>query len=278
MPGVDEIYSIARRVLLDALQSLGVHRDAVILVGAQAVYLRVGEAELAVAPYTTDGDLAINPALLTETPPLEKALARAGFYPKTTDSVGIWISLQRTTGNPRTEFAVDFLVPSSVSPGTGRRAAGLSGHDRRAARIVRGIEGALVDADFMRLAALEHEDQRAFSIRIAGPAALLVAKVHKIHDRQDTTRQTDKDALDVLRLLRGTSTEEMANRFHYLLADDLSQEVSNEATELLSELFASRQGHGIGMVKRAVGTLADPDEIATSCRVLTVDLLQSLGH
>ncbi len=52
---MDELYVVARRVLLDALDALGTHRDAVVLVGAQAVYLRVGEADIAVAPYTTDG-------------------------------------------------------------------------------------------------------------------------------------------------------------------------------------------------------------------------------
>jgi hypothetical protein len=46
----DELYLIARRVLLDALDALGEHRDAIVLVGAQAVYLRVGDADLALAP------------------------------------------------------------------------------------------------------------------------------------------------------------------------------------------------------------------------------------
>jgi hypothetical protein len=63
---VDELYIVARRVLLDALDALGTHRGAIILVGAQAIYLRVGEADLAVAPFTTDGDLAIDPAVLAE--------------------------------------------------------------------------------------------------------------------------------------------------------------------------------------------------------------------
>jgi len=56
----DPLYVAARRVLLDALQALGEQRNAVVLVGAQAIYLRVGEAdfEVTVAPYTTDADLA----------------------------------------------------------------------------------------------------------------------------------------------------------------------------------------------------------------------------
>jgi hypothetical protein len=46
-------YVLARAVLLDALDALGPHRDAVVLVDAQAVYLHAGEAELATAPMTT---------------------------------------------------------------------------------------------------------------------------------------------------------------------------------------------------------------------------------
>ena len=66
-------------VLLDALEALGEHREALVLVGAQAIYLRVGEADLAVASYTTDGDLAIDPRILVEVPPLEQKLSEAGF-------------------------------------------------------------------------------------------------------------------------------------------------------------------------------------------------------
>ena len=50
---MDELYVVARRVLLDALDALGTHREAVVVVGAQAIYLRVGEADLAVAAFTT---------------------------------------------------------------------------------------------------------------------------------------------------------------------------------------------------------------------------------
>jgi len=45
---VDELYVIARRVLLDALDALGKHRAATILVGAQAIYLHTGDADLGV--------------------------------------------------------------------------------------------------------------------------------------------------------------------------------------------------------------------------------------
>ncbi len=57
----DAEYVAARRVLLDALEALGPHRKAVVLVGAQAIYHRVGAGNLLVAEFTTDGDLALNP-------------------------------------------------------------------------------------------------------------------------------------------------------------------------------------------------------------------------
>ncbi len=150
------LYVVARSVLLDALGALGAHRDAITLVGAQAVYLRVGEADIAVAAYTTDGDLALDPQRLAEIPPLERALGEAGFNPgKAGSSVGIAITTRATQADPHTQVAVDLLVPATVAPGGGRRAARLSGHDARAARIVAGLEGALVDAEVMTIASLE---------------------------------------------------------------------------------------------------------------------------
>ncbi len=46
MPGEsvppDPLYALARAVLLDVLEALGDQRDAVVLVGAQAIYLHTG--------------------------------------------------------------------------------------------------------------------------------------------------------------------------------------------------------------------------------------------
>lgn len=276
MSELDELYLLARRVLLDALDALGTHRDAVVLVGAQAVYLRVGAGDLAVAPFTTDGDLAIDPALLSEIPPLEQALMKAGFSPRSKDSVGVWITKRKTSQRVDTEIAVDLLVPASGSPSSGRRAARLIGHDVRAARIVRGLDGAIVDADVMTLDALDENNSRAFDVRVAGPAALLVAKAHKINERQGTNRLSDKDALDVLRLLQGTETDELATRFAKLFADKRSAESAKVGRDLLASLFARRASLGIEMAIRSAGALANPDEITASCEALVGDLLVAL--
>lgn len=276
MSEVEELYVLARRVLLDALDALGSHRHAVVLVGAQAVYLRVGEADLAVAPFTTDGDLAIDPSLLAEVPPLEQALMDAGFFPKTRDSVGIWITKRPTSQRGDTEVAVDLLVPASLSPGTGRRAARLPGHGSRVARIVRGLEGAIVDLDVMSLGTLDPKDPRVLDVRVAGPAALLVAKVHKIGDRQGTARESDKDALDVLRLLRGTETIDLAARYRKLLADARSVQAATAAGALLRDQFGTRRSIGVEMAIRSAGLLAHANEIAASCEALTGDLIEAL--
>lgn len=64
---MDKIYVQSRHAFLDALGALGANRKAAVLVGAQAVYLHAGETTVAVAPYTTDGDILLDRiALLAE--------------------------------------------------------------------------------------------------------------------------------------------------------------------------------------------------------------------
>lgn len=271
-----ELTLLARQVLLDAIEALGAHRDAIVLVGAQAVYLHVGDADLAVAPYTTDGDLVLDPAALGEIPPLERALLDAGFLPKKADSVGIWITYRPSSHSRKTEVAIDLLVPEGVSPGKGRRAARLAGHDARAARKVVGLEGALVDNDRMKLGALAEGDDRVFEVRVAGPAALLVAKLLKIRDRRETARLSDKDALDLVRILRGVETADLGKRMRRLLLDPRSETVAREALHLLESLFGRRTAEGIEMAIRSTGGMVDADELAVSCELLVRDLLDAL--
>jgi hypothetical protein len=273
---VDELYILARQVLLDALEALGSHRDAVVLVGAQAVYLHVGSAGIAVAPFTTDGDLAIDPGLLAEAPPVEQALAEAGFWHHKKDSVGAWVTHRATERDPQTVVCVDLLVPATVSPGKGRRAARLKGHDPRLARKVDGLEGALVDQDRVTLGALSEDDKRVFDVNVAGPAALLVAKLIKIDDRRDSPRESDKDALDVARLLRGVDTSDLARRMNRLLAEERSSKVAGRSFGLLESLFAHRSAGGIEMAIRSTGGLMDPDELAVSCELLARGLLEEI--
>jgi len=273
---VDELYVIARRVLLDALDALGEHRDATILVGAQAIYLHTGDADLGVAEYTTDADLALDPTLLAEIPPLEQALEGAGFY-GSTSAVGIWKTRRRTSASLDIDVQVDLLVPTTVSPGTGRRAARLPGHGVSAARKVDGLEGVLVDVAEHDIASLEPtEDPRIVRAKVAGPGALLVAKMFKIHERRGSARANDKDALDVLRILQGIATEDLARRLTSILGDGRSATTGERAVELFAELFGNRGGEGAVMAARAAQPVMDADQVRLTCEVLAGDLLEVL--
>lgn len=177
---IDPRYVAARRVLLDALCALAPHGTAVIVVGAQAVYLRTGPSGIAVAPYTTDGDLALDPTLLDDEPALGESMRRAGFT--LSDEPGIWDAIARIDGED-VIIALDLIVPEAVAAGGGRRGARLGPHGNRAARRAVGLEAALVDHGSMTISALDPTDQRRVTVEVAGVAALMVAKAHKIHDR-----------------------------------------------------------------------------------------------
>lgn len=275
MPGdLDPLYVAARSVLLDALKAIEPHLNALVLVGAQAVYLHTGDADLAVAPYTTDGDLAIDPARLEPEPLLELSMDQAGFK-LLKGAVGIWQLSVDVKGIRRT-IVVDLLVPASLG-GEGRRAARIPPHARMTARKVAGLEGALVDRELRTIRALDLKDTRQFELMVAGPSALIVAKAHKIMDREmEYDRRSDKDALDVYRLLRAIATEDLTDRFRRLLSDPLSQKTTDRAIMQLPYLFGRINAPGTQMAVRAAHPLENSETLAASLVALTEDLLRTL--
>ena len=275
MPGApDPEYVLARKVLLDALEGLGEQRGAVVIVGAQAIYLHTGDAELAVAPYTTDGDVVIDPSRLRNDPKLAEALNGAGFSADT-QHVGTWIMRRPLEGRP-VEVKIDLMVPEAVG-GPGRRGAHLGIHGNRTARKARGLEATLVDQQQRTIESLEDKDDRAFDVAVAGPAALVVAKLHKIAERVDTPgRREDKDALDILRLLQAVPTEVIADGVRALLEEEISAEVTEEALSFLRDLFTEPSRPGCQMAARAAAPLEPEDTIAASCAFLSQDLLQAI--
>ena len=269
MPGEpDPLYVLARRALLDAADALEPHLDAVVLVGAQAVYLHAGEADLLDegAPYTTDADLAVRPSELAKSPLLGELMTRHGFT--LCEHPGSWVS---GDGVP-----IDLMVPEALA-GPGSRGARLGPHGKRVARRAKGLEAALIDRQQMQVRALDTSDTRRVVMNVAGPGALVVAKLHKITERSDSPdRLRDKDAHDVLRLLRATDTADLALRLNRLRSNDLSGEVTMEAIGHLAPLFGSIDADGVAMAVRAVGPNADPDTTRASLTTLASDLLSAL--
>jgi hypothetical protein len=221
MTDLDPRYVAARQILLDALLALQPHLHAVIVVGAHEVYLRVGDAGIAIAPFTTDADLALEPKILADRPELERLLREAGFE-REENKPGAWIATTTIAGR-EVSVPVDLMVPDAAAPPGSRRAVDLPGHDRMATRRAIGLEASLVDNDLQLIAALDPDDHRTVTVRVAGPTALIVAKLHKLHDRvDDEKRLADKDAGDVYRLMQSTDTSVFLATMGMLLADPLA--------------------------------------------------------
>ena len=268
---VDGNYIRARSGLLDALAALGPLREATVLVGAQAVYeyVRDQAGDFGVPPFTLDADLALIPELLVDDPKIIDAMGSAGYT--AADQPGIY---RRDNG-----VQVDLLVPETVG-GAGRRGARLGVHGNRAARQVRGLEGALVSRRPVIISALAPGDQRTYEISVAGPAALLVAKIHKLAERSDANdvrRVSNKDAFDIFRLLRAVDTAELTAEIRLLEGEVISATVAAEAIVRFCELFGTATGTGTLLVAEHVAGIENRDVIVASSVALSKELIERLG-
>jgi hypothetical protein len=274
---------VARRVLLDALEALGPHRDALIVAGAQAIYLQAGAGRLPISDYTTDGDLALDPAKLPDAPLLSSVMEEAGFTLAQPDGVaepGIWTK-QAIVNGVATEVPVDLIVPSGVAPRAGRRGARLTPHGSRAARKAVGLEGALLDNQLMRIGSLEELDRRAFPVRVAGKAALFVSKLHKLADRadeEDAKRLFNKDASDVVQIMRSVLPRELAETLVVLRADPIAGPPTEAAMTYLQDLFGNRAALGISMAADALRRAVPEERIRTICLAYVAELERALGE
>lgn len=281
---ISEEYVVARRTLLDALEALERHRDALVLVGAQAVYLHTGAATFAVAESTTDGDVAIDPRVLASDPEISAAMTKARFFLDERDGeklVGVWASL-RVIGGVPAKVTVDLLVPDALGGG-GRRGARVPPHSKGSMMKVHGLEAALVDNSVMSIRALEEGDPREFLMKVAGPAALLISKTIKLYERIEAgatargsrDRIKPKDALDVLRLLQAMPSGSLADDLARMRDDGIAGAVTREAIGRLPELF----GHprSIGSALAAEAAAPEPaDVIAASSAALCQQLVEAL--
>ncbi|MEX0753945.1 MAG: hypothetical protein WD556_02355 [Actinomycetota bacterium] len=279
----DPAYVGARRVLLDALAALAPQAHAVIVAGAQAIYLRTGggEVAIAVAPFTTDGDLALDPSQLEDAPDLEAIMSEAGFELLSQEAghvePGTWIARTTVDGIQFT-VPIDLIVPEGVAAGRGRRGARLGVHGKRAARRAVGLEAALVDHAPMTISALEAGDDRSAATNVAGVAALFVAKLHKLHDRvasESEHRREDKDAGDVIRLMQATSADEVGSTLARLCRHEIAGPVSKVALAYLDELFGRRGRVGIQMAARALRLGMPEDRVEALSVAYTAALLTS---
>lgn len=264
-------YVVARRTLLDVLEALKDHIDAIVLVGAQAVYQFTGDSDLPIAEFTTDADLSINPQLLAPNPLLMQAMHDANFTQLQDQQR--WISASGVF--------VDLMVPEALVEGTSRRSVpNLAEHGPMSARRTRGLEASLEDRERKIIPALDASDSRTFEIWVAGPAALLVAKVIKLTERfdvNDPSRVPQKDALDLFRLLQVTPTTELAQRLHRLLQSQVAATTTKDAIEALARDFSRSDAMAPRLAAEASGLVrSQRGVVAESFALLVRDLLEAL--
>lgn len=283
-PGnLDSRFIAARTVLLDALYALAPQSAAIVVAGAQAIYLRTGDADFAIAPFTIDSDLAIDPTLLSDEPQLEVAMGGADFelLVRASGDVapGIWVTPAVIEGR-RELVPVDLIVPDGVAPPGGRRGARLGPHGNRAALRLTGLEAALVDHSPVLITSLDPNDTRSITAEVAGPAALLIAKAHKINDRVNDgkiRRIMDKDAADVVRLMQTTSPSELGPVFATLLRDPVASSSTRDGLDYLRRLFGRRGGSGVTMASSALRGAIQPETVIVICNSFIAQLDAALG-
>lgn len=271
-------YVEARRVLLNALTAMEAHLGAVVLVGAQAVYLRTEGRIEGYQPFTTDADVVLDPTLLGPIPPLGEAMAAAGFI--LTDEPGIWEArLSRPGFDEEIVVPVDLIVPEELAPKAGRRSARLPGaHGKATARKSPGLAGAVVDNSPISIGALEPDDARLITVNVAGCGALFVAKLHKLGDRLATPdRLQAKDAGDVYRIFDAVAPDDMTTTIRVLLDDERSAATTTKALAYLDRLFVTPASTGTALAVDALRTVLPGATVTAAMTAYTNELIELLA-
>ena len=161
---------------------------------------------------------------------------------------------------------------------------GSEDHGKESARITPGLEAALIDNTTLTIEALDEGDTRAVDLRVAGPAALLTAKLIKLAERQgdvnagrgNPARLKQKDALDCYRLLVVVSTDDLVSGFESHRSGPEALTVSRTGLQF----FAAQRQLGDRGTLRALLAAALPGDLTAlaSLDALTDDLLGALNE
>jgi hypothetical protein len=256
----------ARRALLVVLESLEPHRDALVVIGAQAVHERTKGLVDVDSTATSDADIGVDPALLAAGPDLFEAMLGAGFARASNDRPGIYSmgGALNKEGRPLPP-SIDLIAPE-VSAGKGTRAATLSGHRRGSVSRANGIEMAMLDKDLFDLGSIGREDGPTIRVNVAGTGALLAAKAWKLSDRladADTgkaRRVRPKDAGDVWRLMATSDPSEVRETFDRCARDGLYGASVEQGRRFLVDQFGSG-GRGVDLAVLSMDMAVDRESV-----------------
>jgi hypothetical protein len=196
------------------MDALAIHKGALTLVGAHAVHERTRDVALR-ARETKDGDLALIPGMVSDSPLIESAMRGAGFKTlaelekevrkhnpdvrrRFESQPGLWGTGMTADGSAIGE--VDLLVPTSIAGGGRRSARALKQHGTQTTRHTPGLELAVLDRSLMPIE--NFVDGTVREGWVAGHAGL--------------------DAVDVWRLLATSDGAEVRAVFERHLDDEQS--------------------------------------------------------
>lgn len=103
-------------------------------------------------------------------------------------------------------------------------------------------------------------------VRVAGVAALLIAKCYKLGERlreANQRRLVNKDAGDVLRLMLTAEVGPVSERLRILLADPRSEATTRQGLKYLEQLFGDAERRGVVMAITALAPAIDATQIRT---------------
>jgi len=261
----------SRRLLIDTIRALADFSDAITVIGAHAVHVWVQDILGPIDMQATrDADVAVNPVLVTPDPKLLDIMGGIGVTPALPDRPGIYGYSGESSLPLAERTTIDLIVPEAYA-GSGRRAARIAGQQHAAGRAV-GLELTVWDRHRRTLTAVDDPTDMV-GAWVAGPAALLVAKAHKVHERLEQMvtrpdRLRPKDSGDVGLLMMASDPEEVATVMitqsseHPEIALVVSQ-AARWLTEMYSEPMSILRRHAadaladrfdVGQVDSAMGS------------------------
>ena len=203
----------SRKLLIDTIRALADFGDAITVVGAHAVHVWAQDVLGPVDMQATrDADVAINPVIVTPNPKLLDVMQGIGVTPALPARPGVYGYADESSLPLGERTTIDLIVPE-VYAGSGRRAARIAGQQYAASRAV-GLELAVWDRHQRTLTAID-DPTNIVGAWVAGPAALLVAKTHKVHERLEQVatrpdRLRPKDSGDVGLLMMVSDPDDIA--------------------------------------------------------------------
>ena len=242
-------------------------KDSVTLIGAQAVYLRAGSAPSRwPKPPGTPTSWSIHGSSAGSAS--RSRDDRSRLHPQPGQPTARCLDVARG-------IAVDLMVPERLAGSSGRRGVRIPPHDNDSARRAARLEAAIVDRSPMSVESLD-DDGRSAVIDVAGPAALLVAKLHKLSERVDTPDRLNDGRARRLPTAGRNRDRRSRPTMRGLQADEISQGITAQALAP-RQLFASPQSLGSTIARRAEEGVGQPGTVSASASFLAKDLLSLLA-